>query len=244
MKNCAIHLFAFTYLAFILSCGSKQGSKKNGPLTAEDIIVASLDSIAPAIARSKVENMITIANCVSPSGNYTTEVHTTPDGYTLFRQEYTYNPSPFEAIIENDTAGYSIADPSANLPPEAVYVVRSHAFHLQLLQVQQRFHSFSRQDTVQKGDTTLYRIRAKDELDNDCTLYFDPDTGLLSILEILNPDNKQEMISTQFTEWRKTGDLKLPYHINIYQGSKLFTFDFLRIDINSPVFKKKIRPTG
>lgn len=244
MRSGASYLFILTHLVFIFGCGSRTENKNKDILTADDVVVSSLISLGPDTARRNVENIIALADCVSPGGKYTTEVHADTGGYMLFRQEYTYKPAPFEAVIENDTIGYSMDDPSARLSKEMVYGIRSHAFHLVLLQLQQRFHSFSKPVTVQNDSVILYRITAKDELKNDCTLYFDRTTGLLSVLEILNPDNKQEVIRTVFTDWRKTGDILLPYHIDIYQGSKWFTFDFIRIDINSLSFKKKVRPVN
>ena len=239
-----IYLRAVLIMSALTGCYGKEKKTDDGIAGAEDIILASMSAVAPATERDKIENIISVANCISPQGSYSTIVHTAIDDYMYFRQEYKYKPEPFEAVIINDTTGYATDNLENALPKEAVYTIRGHAFHNILLELPQRFHSFSIPDTVQKDKQSCYRIKATDELNNTATLFFDRASGRLSVLDIVNPDNRQETISIRFSDWKNADQFILPHHINIEQGGKMYVFDFSVIDINSPAFKKRIIQHG
>ncbi|HNR16042.1 MAG TPA: hypothetical protein PKG90_05225 [Chitinophagaceae bacterium] len=244
MKYMVIYLRVVLIMSALTGCYGKEKKTHDQVAGAEDIILVSMNAVAPAAERDKIKNIVSVANCISPQGSYSTMVHTAMDGYMYFRQEYNYKPEPFEAVIINDTTGYATDNPENVLPKEAVYTIRSHAFHNILLELPQRFHSFSMPDTVQKNKQSCYRIKATDELNNSASLFFDRASGRLSVLDIVNPGNRQETISIRFSDWKNTDQFILPHHIYIEQGGKMYVFDFSVIDINSPAFKKRIIRQG
>lgn len=223
-------------IILLSGCGDKKQDRQPGT---KELLPASLEALAPAKARDSIRNIITEANCTSPQGAYTTVVHTEND-YMYFRQEYTYTPQPFQAILINDSTGYATGD-TMPLPREAVYTIRSHAFHALLFELPQRYHAAGQPDTVTMMQGQLYFLKAKDELGNDCTLFFDKKNSRLSSLEIKNPDKKEEAIRIVYSDWKQAGPYLLPYHIDIFQGNDIFKFDFTKIEINDPGFKKQGR---
>jgi len=207
--------------------------------TAENLIDDSLDAIGKKADRDKIQNLVSLAECVSPSGKYSTEIHTASGGYSYFKQVYSYKPKPFEAVIRNKTEGFIVTDSMITLSKEAVSVIRGHEFQNIVLEVGQRFHDFEKPEKIDSGGVKAYRIMAKDELNNKCLLFFDLKTGLLSAIHSQNPDDIKEVIKIKFSNWQKVQGLLLPHHVDIDQSGKIYAFEFTKIIFNSPDFKKK-----
>ena len=207
--------------------------------TAEQVIQTSLNAVGKIADREKIQNMVSLADCISQNGKYTTEIHAARGGYSYFKQVYSYKPAAFEAIIENKTNGYVFGDSIKSLPPEAVYTIRSHEFHNMVLEVNQRFHDFEKPENIEADGMKAYKLKAKDELNNECTLFFDVKTGLLSALHFQNPADAKEIIIIIFSSWRKLQNLLLPQHVDIDQSGKKYTFDFTKVIFNSPDFHYK-----
>src|SRR5215203_835964 len=129
---------------------------------ATNIIAESMKVVAPDSLRKEFKNLISIADCMSPLGKYTTQVNTTSDGYMYFKQTFSYKPETFEAVLLKDAAWYSLDDTTKMLPSSLVYTIRSHAFHNILLELPERFHDFESADTVEHNGKMLYRVKAKD----------------------------------------------------------------------------------
>ncbi|MBK9728269.1 MAG: hypothetical protein IPO86_09150 [Saprospiraceae bacterium] len=176
---------------------------------------------------------------MSPNGKYSTEMHTASGGYSYFKQVYSYKPAAFETVIENKASGYELGDSLIPLSKEALYTIRSHEFHNMVLEVDHRFHDFGNPEIIEVDGMKAYRLNAKDELNNDCTLFFDIKTGLFSALHFQNPADAKETIKTKFSDWKNVKDLLLPHHVDIDQSGKKYTFDFTKVIINSPDFYYK-----
>lgn len=218
---------------FLYSCANENKQ------TAEEVIQTSLDAVGTKADREKIQNLVSLADCMSPKGKYTTEIHTASPGYSYFKQVYSYKPAAFEAVIENKTQGYVIGDSIKSLPKEAVYTIRSHEFHNIIFEVDQRFHDFEKPENIEADGMKAYRLKAKDELKNECTLFFDIKTGLLSALHFQNPADAKEIIKIKLSIWKKLQDLLLPQHVDIDQSGKKYTFDFTKVIFNSPDFHYK-----
>jgi len=127
---------------FLSSCKNKMDQSSKNILTVNEVIETSLNTIGDKATREKVKNLVSKANCVSPNGNYTTEIQTATNGYSYFKQVFSYKPESFEAVIENKTSGYSIGDSLKPLSKESLSVIRGHEFQNIVLEVNQRFHDF------------------------------------------------------------------------------------------------------
>ncbi|MBK7375013.1 MAG: hypothetical protein IPJ02_05445 [Chitinophagaceae bacterium] len=215
------------------------GELRQKPKTPENIIAASLQAIGTKAVRDNINNIISLANCLSPKGRYTTEMHTARGGYAYFKQTYSYGPEPFEAVIKDKATGMQAGDPVKRLSRESIYSIRGHAFQNIVLEVDKRFHHFEEPERIDTGGVKAYRVKAKDELNNACLLFFDLETGLLSAIHIQNPADVNEIIKTSFSNWRKVQELQMPYHVEIRQGEKIFTFEFIKISFNSPGFQQR-----
>lgn len=222
----------FMLSAFLLSCAG------NKDQTADEIIQASLDAVGSKEDRDTIQSLESLADCVSPGGKYNTEIHTASGGYSYFKQVYSYKPGIFEAVIENKINGYVVGD-TTPLTRETVYVIRSHEFQNIVLEVDQRFHSFEMPEKMDVDGMKVFKLQAKDELNDSCTLFFNVKTKLLTALHSKNPGNRSEVIKTKFSGWKNVQGLHLPWQVDIDQGGKMYQFNYTQIVFDSPQFKKK-----
>ncbi len=231
-----MHFIVMVLCMICCSCTGKQGKKIR---SAEQVIEASLRAVGRESDRAGVNSMISFADCSSPRGRYTTEIHTASDGYSYFKQKYSYKPEVYEAVILNKTSGVQLMNPVKQLGREAIYTIRGHAFISMILEMNQRFRNFQQPEIVTADSVRLYRLKATDELDHTCYLFFDVKTKLVTALHFQDPVNEKEIIVIKFSGWKKMQDLQVPHHVEINQGDKVFTFDMVKIVFNDPGFQKK-----
>jgi len=223
--------FCFMLTILLYSCSNPKDQ------SAEKIIQVSLDAIGTKADRKKIQNLVSLADCMSPGGKYTTEIHTASGGYSYFKQVYSYKPKPFEAVIQNKDSGYSTGDSLTALSKAAISMIRGHAFQNIVLEADQRFHDFEKPDRIDTGGVKACRVKAKDELNNACLLFFDLETGLLSAVHSKNPADTNEVIKIKFSNWKRVQGLLMPHHVDIDQSGKKYTFGFTKVIFNCPEFK-------
>ncbi len=224
---------------FFTDIGLAQNRQKQKLPSSPAILKASLKAIGKTKTILNFESLISVAQCTSPSGAYTTEVHTHRNGYAYFKQVYSYRESPFELITKGASSGFIPGKIQEVVSPNMVYAIRSHHFHNVILEIQQRFHDFEPAQLVTISGQNFFHINARDELTHPCSLFFDTATHRLSAFHIQNPDSSLEIIKTRFSDWRIVQGLALPHHLEIEQGDKIFTFNFVKINLNAPDFLEK-----
>jgi hypothetical protein len=203
--------------------------------TADQIIKTSILKISQA---DTVKTFQAFAECQSPKGNYTTEIHSGKDDYTYFKQVYSYRDEPFEAVVLTPDSGFQINQDSTftALPKVAINIVKGHEFHEILLDLNKRFHQFGEPELV--PDSGLNRITALDELNNPVEIFFDKETTLLEAMTIRNPDKVEEIIRVTYSNRKQIQGMLLPMHVEILQGDQKFIFDFTSIKINAKNFRE------
>ncbi len=127
----------------------------------------------------------------------------TKQSHSYFKQVYSYKPNPFEAVIENKDSGYILVDSLIALSKETISMIRGHEFQHIILEVDKRYHDFERPGTAEIKGKKVYWIKAKDELNNTCSLFFDPKMGLLSAIHFQNPADLNEVIEIEFSNWQQ-----------------------------------------
>ena len=81
---------------------------------------------------AKINNLISIANCRGKDLSYTTEVHSSKDGYTSFTQTFEPDNQKIEVIIHGDTLGYILdesGEKSADVSKANIMMIKGHEFH-------------------------------------------------------------------------------------------------------------------
>ncbi len=218
----------------LYSCSNKTREKK---AVKDEVLESSLNAIAPAAARDTVQTIITKANCMSPKGAYTTEVHTATGGYHFFRQDYSFKPGSFEVILTNDSTGYTGDRRASSAEME---IIRGHAFHAILFELPRRYHAFTQPVMIKdKEGLPQLIMHAKDRLGHECSFTFDDKTKRLISSTIKNPADSAEQIHIIYAGWRQTGAYMLPWQVDIFQGKDKYVFHFTNISINNPAFKQK-----
>lgn len=223
-------------LAAISSCREPAKQRENIVLTPEGIIEASMQAVGSSNDRDLVTNITYFADCHSPKGAYTTELHSDTTGYTFFKQKYSFNKDSFVRVVQN--RGKELGGIANPVSPETAFTIRSHEFMSILLELNKRFYDFKLADTLLPARREAYMLGAKDELGHDCWLHIDSTTLLLKDIRFQNPGNAAEMITTTFSAWRTVNGLNFPHHIEFTQGGGTYTFDIKTLKINDPGFKQ------
>lgn len=214
---------------FLLLCAVMACTKNP---SAEDLLDNTVHAITSA---DTIRTFITEADCVGPKGTYTTVLHSGPD-YTYFKQTYSYSDNSFEAVIINDSAFQLVNDSiSGALDKEIISALKSHEFHMILIDLKERFHQFSEPEYL----SNQIKIDALDELNNPIAIYVGKDSPEVQSITMRNPGDTTETINFSYTDWQLIQGIRLPKHIIIQQGKdKTFTFDFTKVEVNSKDFQR------
>jgi len=202
----------------------------------QELIEKSVQSV---LHDKSIETIIAFAECQSPKGKYTTEVHSGPDEYTYFKQVYSYRDTPFEAVAIRYDSGFQVdSDSVFSLPSNAVSIIKGHEFHEILIEPARRFHDFKEPVSITEEGKIFYRVGALDNLNNPVELFFDAGTSELEMLTTRNPAEADEIIRLIYSNKKQIQGFALPMHVEIWQGEQKFIFDYTTVKINSNDFKR------
>ena len=181
---------------------------------------------------SEIQNIVSIAQCKGPGGNYVTEVTSFEDGGGLFTQKYDYQKN-FYSRINSDSTGYVLSeqgDTLQALPRNAVEVIRSHEFHRLHINPNHFFHEFKYINN--ENDLEVYN--ALDRLNRTAKIYYSRKEKLIEKVELTNPLDTLQTIEIQHKKWMDTEYGKMVKELEIVQAKKdTFYFNFENIQINT-----------
>lgn len=178
---------------------------------------------------SKIETLITKANCKGPGGVYTTEVHANTSGYTLFHQEYSYRDYTYTNISYNDSTGVVLRNDSltGKIGRQKVFFGKGHSFHF----------------IAEYPESYFYRKPEggwQDLLGNETTIQFDSVNNRLVSFEFINPFDTSQTINVVYSDWQDFDGFSLAKNIKITQADTLeFRFDYEKVLVNSEEFEKR-----
>jgi len=193
------------------------------------------------LGAQKFENVMSVANCLGPNIKYVTEIHSTKDGYTYFKQIYENEGEDYEVVIFEDEKGYVLnenRDKIDSLSKESIEMIKSHEFH----KIQMVPNHFFEQLTYQKEELyqgkSYEKYKGKDRLGNPMSLYYDRKEKLIRGIEILNPSDTTEQIEIRYIEWMNSQLGKLAKQVEIIQGGKdIYRFDYTDVSVNIENFE-------
>ena len=103
MKYRIRQYFLLSGVFVFLSCNSSDKTAED-PQTKKpappSIVVEAMKVVAPDTIRKEFKNLISIADCVSPLGKYTTQVNSTSDGYLYLSRRLVINPRNLKLFLK------------------------------------------------------------------------------------------------------------------------------------------------
>ena len=212
--------FLFIFSMALISCSEKQTEPKVLILQSE---------------YSKVQDIKSMADCYSPFGQYTTEVHSLSDGSCYFHQKFSDSEQPFIIRLDSLNNGYIMNDEDTvidTLSVEDVEMIRGHEIHKMSMDPEWFFKniSFDKDVTYLEEEYELYL--GQDHLENPVYLTYNPKKKQISKIELLNPRDTTQTIEILYKTWKKTNFGYLVRMVDIVQAKKdTFNFNFKSIEI-------------
>lgn len=193
----------------------------------------------------KFENLVSMANCYGPNGKYETEVQSTKDNYTYFKQEFESENDVFEAYIVDGKFGFSINGDSEvkdTLSKESIEIIKSHEFHKIHMLPNLYFRNIVYSSNELYHGKMNQKFNAIDVSSNGVSLFYDIKEKLISGIIMVNPVDTTEQIEIIYRDWMDSKFGKIAKKIEIIQGGKdVYIFDYKIVRINEMGFEKKIK---
>ncbi len=183
----------------------------------------------------QIQDIISIADCNSPFGTYTTEVHSLSDGSCYFIQKFNEAEAPFRVRVDSIQQGYVVDENNSvidTLSQEDVEMIRSHEIHKMSIDPNHFYSKLQFKSKVihQEKDHELYT--GEDRLGNPVRLFYKPDEKLISKIELRNPKDTTQTIELFYDGWVESKYGEMAKEIRIVQAEKdtfYFNFRFLEI---------------
>ena len=195
----------------------------------------SLDNAGIALPSSldEISDIITIADCTSPMGDYLTEVRSMGDGSCLFIQKSNTSNHPFIAKIKDDGLGYVLSEHDNiidTLSRENVEMIRGHEIHKMSINPKFFFDEISLDQATSKLDQQYYH--AKDGLGQPVKISYTRKDQKITKIELINPRDARQTIEIIYNSWIATKYGDLAKNVDIVQAQKdTFNFNFKSLKI-------------
>ena len=201
------------------------------------IVLCSCQSEEKLVLDSRYENInniITFANCNSPLGQYTTEVHSTKSGEAYFMQKSSEG-GEIRAIVDSEGLPKRIATESRlqDLEPNYSAMIKAHEFHKIALMPYAMFETVEYESTINQGDDSTMSFKGTYGGGEEMILQYDKSRQLITGFSMKAPDSGDD-IEVNFEEWNESEKWgKLISKLTLIQAQKdTFTFDFTQVAIN------------
>ncbi len=180
------------------------------------------------------KNLISVASCSGPSGSYTTEVHSTNDGYTFFQQDYGDRGVYTAAISGNQGYSYDSANQVTDtLSIESISIIVGHEFHKIHMFPEKFFQAITYEKDIKFNQKQCEQFGSKDMLGYPVNLFYNRSASQLEGLTIKNPMDTTEQIQITYKSWLNTPLGQLAKKVEIIQGGSdtyVFEYDGFTID--------------
>ncbi|MEM7104485.1 MAG: nuclear transport factor 2 family protein [Bacteroidota bacterium] len=190
-----------------------------------------------------VKTLITKAKCTGPNGDYSTTVHSTLDGYTIFHQERVERED-FQVVLINHETGFQVGDDEvigAPIQKVVADIAKGHEYHKISMFPRTYFSDLNFSKTTDFEGIECKLFSGIDPSGNPGSLFIDTNTQTVKGFEIRNPFDTIQVIKTVYKTWQTSDYGQLVKTLEIIQGGRdTFTFDFEETSINSPDFERKL----
>jgi hypothetical protein len=193
--------------------------------TAFDLLRRSRQALGGDSAVQRVPAVRFVAECEGPRGTFRTTIASARDGRVLFDQEFPSRPRSRSAIAlarRWQSTGGSVVD---SLDAVAESITRAHEVHLLALSPESRYTApVARRDTLLDG-RLVNVVEFRDALGAPIAFFYDAQSGRPAGFQPLNQaGDDARTIVFRWDDWRKVGDVLLPYSITITQGTDVYRY--------------------
>ena len=226
-------LLLFSFMV-IFSCKNENSTNTNNASEHDLVLDSTYDQI---------QTIASVAQCQGVDLQYTTEVHSTSDGYTFFRQRFEDRPDDMAVVLPNFQTGFSINRRTKEIDTldKAVQeVIRAHEFHKMSIFPKSMFENLRYAESVDFHGRECDKFSGVDRSGLDVELYYNPVKKRVEGLQMINMLDTTETILVTHKSWTDSEYGKLLKSLELVQAGKdTFTFEFTEVEINGPDFIRR-----
>ena len=183
----------------------------------------------------KIRDIISLADCDSPFGKYTTEVRSSADGSCYFHQKFAESDAPFIVKIDSSNSGFILNENDSvlnTLAREDVELIRGHEIHKMSIDPWFFFERLVYRKKAKQLNATFDLYTGLDKLKHPVKIYYQPDKKLISRIELRNPKDTSQTIEIVYDKWIQGKFGPMVKKVEIIQAKKdTFYFNFSSLKI-------------
>jgi hypothetical protein len=214
---------------------------KGEAVSAEQVLDNMLAAIGPERSRHAVQSLSTTAEGAGPDGPFAVTVTSIPPDTVYFRQQSERGITEIWSTPERTWGG----DAGEEYEPLGMQVrdfVRSHEFHLMLLEMKSRFSGFELQGEDEVSGKECLRVSMLDEIGETASICVRSDDWLPAELRV-NPASVAGPIRIVFDDWRVVDGLNQFHSLQLTEDSdRLFTYEYVDISVNTFAYEIRVPP--